>query len=409
MTSMPVTWKLRSFFYDTRTGNTVTSPAVDVVGTKIYASHGYRNTIGAQMSVFDIPTNTWIHGGPSAPDAAIAREGATGGVALGKHYVLGGYDASFNSSNAVEAFDPATGTWSTPASMSVARIGLGSASLNNKIYAIGGYGSSGSNLDMNEVFNPPTNAWTTLAPLPTPISYNTATIGYNGKVYVFGGWYITGASNLVQIYDIASNTWTTGSPMPTPRLIAGAGLLNGQIVVFGGLIPYGYTPTGQINSYTEINTTEIYDPVSNTWTIGPNMQSSYAGGQGVTYNNTQIFAIGDFFSNSAVQVLDASTNPQPTITSISVTSGKQGSSVSAVINGTNLSGATSIVFAGLGASATVQPGGTATSVPVTISIAPTAALGSHQFSVNRPTGTSNLFYTFTVVAGKKRPGQLTSE
>jgi N-acetylneuraminic acid mutarotase len=410
-TSMPVTWKLRSFFNDQRTGLFFNSPSVDLIGTKIYASHGARGACNALLSVYDIITNTWTHGGTTAPDAAVPRCGqGAGGTAFGMHYGIGG-STGLGATAAVEAFDPSTGTWSTRTSLSGARVAFGGASLNNKIYAIGGSNLYSLNpsktiYSTNEVYAPLTNAWTKLAPLPTPVTANTSTVGLNGKIYVVGGLSASGVSNLVQIYDIASNTWALGTPIPTPRFYAYAGVLSGQVVVFGGLRP-AYDAYGAIYGYGALNSTEIYDPISNTWTLGPDLQRySFDGGTGMTFNDTQVFAVsgGDF-----IQVLDATTDPQPAISSITMTSGRQGSSLSAVINGSGLSGATSIVFTGTGITAMVQPGGTSTSVPVMINITSTASTGQQQFSINTPTGSSSLFTGFTVIGGKKRSGQITAE
>jgi hypothetical protein len=406
-TSMPVSWKLRSYFNDTRTGSSVQNPSADLIGTKIYSSHGYRNGYSSQLSIYDTLTNTWTHGGATAPDASVERYTAAGGAALGRHYAIGGYGESGDSA-AVEAFDPSTGKWSAKASMPTPRRELGGASLNDRIYALGGYSSSyGTTLDTNEVYDPATNGWTTLEPMILPV-YGPATIGYNGKVYVFGGY--TGqhtTTSLVQIYDVATNTWTTGAPLPTARSFQGAGMLNGQIAVFGGLVPSGFDLDGQTISLTAVYVTELYDPASDSWTIGPDLQTYfYAGGQGVTSNGTQVFVVPGY---NYAQLLDASTNTQPTITSIAATSGRQGSTIPAVINGTDLAGATSIVFTGTGVTATVRPGGTSTSLPVTITIAPDAALGSRQFSVNTETGTSYLFTGFTVLTANSRRGQITSD
>jgi N-acetylneuraminic acid mutarotase len=412
-TQMPVAWKTRSYFNDTRTGGGVELPSADLIGNKIYTSHGYRNTFSALLSVYDIQTNTWTHGGTTAPDASIGRYSLAGGTDLKNHYAIGGFNGS-SIIPSLEAFDSSTGTWSTRSSMSVARALLGSASLGGKIYAIGGFSGdsvlgSGTIFDTNEVYNPATNTWTTLAPIPTPVAGNSATVAYNGKIYVFGGWSAAGVSNQVQIYYPAANSWTMGTPMPTPRFYANAGVLNGQIVVYGGSAPCGYDTNGMPSCYSSANITEMYDPASDTWTIGPSMQyDTFAMAQGVTFNDTQVFSIPANTNNGYVQVLDASTDPQPTITSISATSGHQGSSISAVINGTNLTGATSIVFTGIGVTARVQPGGTSTSVSVAISIARSAAISQRQFSLNTPTGSSALFTGFTVTAGKRRASQLTT-
>jgi hypothetical protein len=416
-TTMPVTWKLRSEQVDFRTGHDINGLSANLIGSKIYASHGYRNEcrsgISSMLSIYDIPTNTWTHGGASAPSATIARSETAGGTAFGKHYAMGGLtEYGTAATSAVEMFDPLTGAWSTRTSMSVARAGLGAASLDNKIYTIGGSTGtfrpeSGIILDSNEVYDPQSNTWTTLAPLPTPVMGNSATIAYNGKIFVFGGLSPTGTSNQTQIYNVDTNTWTTGAPLSTARFNAMAGLLNGQIVIFGGLYIANYSKNGQAGGYSSSDRTEIYDPTSDTWTIGPDMKLlNGQGSQGVTYNDTQIYAVGS--CSGFMQVLDASTNPQPTITSFSVTSGAPGSSISAVINGTNLSGATSIVFIGTGVTATIQPGGTSTSIPVIISIDPTATPGPQQFSVNTATGSSGLSGSFIVIAGKHKSGQITS-
>src|SRR5262249_31930299 len=153
-TTMPITWKLRSYFFDPRTGTGVVSPAANLIGTKIYTSQGTRplTSASALLSVFDISTNTWTHGGATAPDAAIARNALGGGTALGKHYAIGG-SVGGSPTTAVEEFDPTTNLWRARASMSVARGSLGVASLNDKLYAIGG-GSPGTMLDANEVYDP---------------------------------------------------------------------------------------------------------------------------------------------------------------------------------------------------------------------------------------------------------------
>jgi hypothetical protein len=120
--------------------------------------------------------------------------------------------------------------------------------------------------------------------------------------------------------------------------------------------------------------------------------------------------LGDtVYQGSTSSVLTQVVNAQPpTISSISSISGNQGTTISANITGTNLLGATSVTFTRTGVTASIQSGGTSTSLPVTITIAPDAAIGQRQFSVTAPGGTSNLFTGFTVNAGKKRSGQITS-
>jgi hypothetical protein len=89
----------------------------------------------------------------------------------------------------------------------------------------------------------------------------------------------------------------------------------------------------------------------------------------------------------------------PTITGINPVSGTPGSRVEAVISGTLLSGATKVTFAGTGVNAAIGTGGTATSLPVVITIEAGTATGSRAFTVITPAGSaaSPSGISFTVV------------
>jgi len=88
----------------------------------------------------------------------------------------------------------------------------------------------------------------------------------------------------------------------------------------------------------------------------------------------------------------------PTITKIEPSSGLQGSTVPATIFGTNLSGATAVTFSGSGLTAVLRTGGTATALPITLTIAEDAAAGARTFSVITPAGTAQSgAVSFTVI------------
>lgn len=79
----------------------------------------------------------------------------------------------------------------------------------------------------------------------------------------------------------------------------------------------------------------------------------------------------------------------PTITGISPVSGTPGSRVEAVISGTGLAGATAVKFANDGLGAAIGVGGTATSLPIVITIKADAVAGSYGFTVTTPSGTAS--------------------
>ena len=275
-------WERLADMQDPRSGPGVEGAAASLIGNKIYVSHGYRFFDSAYLSVYDIPSGTWAHGGVTAPTARIPRSEMAGGLAFGKHYAIGGRTGP----NAdVEEYDPVAQVWTTRASMSVARGGVGAASWGNKIYAVGGrnggtYGG-GTIFNLNEVYDPTLNRWTTLAPMPVAVSDNYATVAYAGKVYVFGG--TDGFSHRadVQIYNIATNSWSLGARMPTARGAAMAGVIGDKIAVFGGY------------NGSNLRVTELYDPSANSWTAGPDMPFDVSEiSQGVTFDSRGIYAIG---------------------------------------------------------------------------------------------------------------------
>src|SRR6185369_11169559 len=87
----------------------------------------------------------------------------------------------------------------------------------------------------------------------------------------------------------------------------------------------------------------------------------------------------------------------PTITSINTVKGIIGTSVLATIAGTGFAGATAVTFSGTGVTAGIRPGGTDSSLPITISIASNAVLDTRTFTVTTTAGTSPAFNGYTVV------------
>jgi hypothetical protein len=81
--------------------------------------------------------------------------------------------------------------------------------------------------------------------------------------------------------------------------------------------------------------------------------------------------------------------PAPALTGINLHALGQGGSISAVITGTNLGAATGVSFAGTGVTATIDVGGTPTSLPLTITAISTAALGARVFTVTTPGGSAS--------------------
>ncbi len=297
-------WETRAPFADPRGSNGIEGAAAAIIGSTVYVSHGYRGSGDTVfLSSYDILTDTWTHGGAGLPDAPGATQSELGGGTVnGIFYAVGGRNGPVTENR---AFNPATSTWSLAAPLTVARGAPGVATVDGKLYIMGGRdGTSigtGNILNNNEVYDPILDTWTTLTSLPIAVSDNYSTVGLGTNVYVIGGSTGGGlsgtATNAVQIYNTITDTWSIGTPMPTARKAHMAAELCGKITVFGGI---------SSGSSTNLDVTEIYDPVSNTWSLGPALPSPASEiAQGVVGNGKEAYLIGSGFFGSAEQFVFA--------------------------------------------------------------------------------------------------------
>lgn len=280
-----LSWQLKAPVIDvTGFGSVgVEGAAAGLINGKIYVSHGYSFGDNAALRIYDITTNTWSLG----PSANIARSELGGASVEGKLYVIGGRPVVSGIGDALEIFNPATNQWVNGPAMLTPRAGFGISVLNGKIHVIGGRNGdvphSGNPLAVHEVFDPATNNWIIKAPLLIPMMDNYATVAFNNKIYVFGGFDGANVSNIVQIYDSFSNSWSFGSSMPTARSNAIAGILKDHPIVIGGLS----------NTFTNTNIVEIFHPESNNWTAGPSKSIAASEmASAAPFNDTAIFTIG---------------------------------------------------------------------------------------------------------------------
>jgi len=153
--------------------------------------------------------------------------------------------------------------WAPAGTMSVERVGLTASRLpNGQVLAAGGV-AEGTQTSA-DLYDPSTNTWSPAADMSTAHSFGTATNLANGTVLVAGG-----GTNVAEIYNPQTNRWTVTGPMTQSRQYAAASLLpTGQGLVTGG-------DTAFIGGLS-CNTTEIYDPKTDVWTLGPPMLATRA-------------------------------------------------------------------------------------------------------------------------------------
>ena len=151
------------------------------------------------------------------------------------------------------------GNWSNAASMATARWEHAAILLaTGKALVLGGNDPNTIGIQNTELYNPMSDTWSS-ASAPQTVRWNaTVTLLKDGRVLYAGG--LTGdegpldsALNSTELYDPTSNTWMPAAGMRQGRQLHTATLLkNGKILLVGG------TDSGQA-----VARAEVYDPSSN--------------------------------------------------------------------------------------------------------------------------------------------------
>ena len=148
------------------------------------------------------------------------------------------------STGQVQIYDLAAEAWvnnttSMPPSMEVGNFGM--ASIGNKIYVAGGVQNSSANdaTDRLLEYDTVTGIWTELANM-TEKRFAFPLVEYHGLLYAFGGlqgpytWSTQPVINTSEVYDPSTNTWTKLPNMSFHRFGMAASVHNDEIVLIGG-------------------------------------------------------------------------------------------------------------------------------------------------------------------------------
>ena len=139
-------------------------------------------------------------------------------VANDKLYILGGFNINVASTNQIWQFDPTQAVGAKWTQMTNTPEGIMYAptcSIGGIIY-VGGASDyqGGTVVDTTNSFSfdPATNTTGTIAPIPRATG-ETRGLNFNGKMYVMGGGRVApNPNNEVDIYDPSTNTWSIGIP-----------------------------------------------------------------------------------------------------------------------------------------------------------------------------------------------------
>lgn len=238
-------------------------------------------------------------------------------------YVIGGAPTTSTVSQANEAYDILTGTWTTKANMTTARKQACSAVSGNTIYVIGGTVTGTTYLQTNEAYDSVNNTWSSKTNMTTG-RFGCSCGIVNGVIYVLGGS-ISGTANstINEAYDVSLNSWSTKTAMATGKYEGTASVVSGIIYHIGG-------QQTVVGVYGNVN--EAYDPVANTWTTKAAMTTGRWGLTSQAYGSV-IYCLSGATASvyNLNQAYDTSVNTWSTKTSL--TSVTRYLSESAIVNG----------------------------------------------------------------------------
>jgi hypothetical protein len=284
------------------TGNLVTSPRYQ--HTAALLSNGTVLITGGLTYSTTTPGTFSALASAELYDPTTLAFAATGNMTTGRAYhtatllsngqvlISGGAGTSGAELASVELYDPTTGVFTATGSMSTGRAAHTATLLSNgKVLIAGGYDSSGIPSVSAELYDPTTGVFTPTGSMSTARESHTATLLSNGKVLIAGGGNSTsGELASAELYDPSTGTFSITGSMTDPRYSHTATLLNnGKVLVAGG---YGPMPT--CSTAPVLNTAELYDPTTGTFTATGSMYTPRFNHTATLLNNNLVLvAAGD--------------------------------------------------------------------------------------------------------------------
>jgi len=255
----------------------------------ISAALGALSSNGVTLSVIGF--------GPATGSLNIARD-TDAAVLLsdGRVLIIGGFNGSLPSQylTSSELYDPSAGTFALTGALTTGRADFTTTLLPNGKVLVAGGSNQGNALASAELYDPATGTFTSTGSLATPRYSHTATLLPNGNVLVAGGFNLTGNTlNFLasaELYDPATGLFTSAGTMTAPRYVHTATLLfNGKVLIAGG-----YNATGALAS------AELYDSTNGTFSaIAGSMTTARSGATANLLNNGKVLLIGGTTAASA--------------------------------------------------------------------------------------------------------------
>jgi len=208
-------------------------------------------------------------------------------------YVIGGVTATspYVAVDSVNSYNPATGEWTDLASMPTGVRGAsGGLGYDGRIYVFGGEDTSYATSSATQIYDPASDSWTTGTSMPVAL-WEAKCASYSSYLFVAGGE-SSGAVDTLYRYTVESDSWTTMAPMPVATVCGTFVYANGYLYYMGGVI----------GAYTDVtDAVWRYYYWSDTWEAAADMpvplaaHAAVLGFDGMVY----VFGGGDTGYNAA--------------------------------------------------------------------------------------------------------------
>ena len=232
-------------------------------------------------------------------------------------YILGGEDISDRPFNTMYRYNPATNTYTTLTPFFIEVTDGVAVCLGGNIFKMMGDTISASS-NAVEIYNIATGTWTFGQGNPFDGRAGFASAFVQGNyIYIAGGRFLgnTDATTKTYRYDTATDTWSDDAiaDLPQSRWAAASAFYNNGGVLAGGYIAHG--PFHQVPTASAIS----WDPISNAWITLPDMLGERASFSGTVLGGSfHVVGGGSFASPSSGtndnQKLTCSPTPRPTVT-----------------------------------------------------------------------------------------------
>jgi len=197
----------------------------------------------------------------------------------GRIVVVGGFLASGGNSRRVDAYDPATDSWSRLPDLPTSVDHAAAAAWQGRVVVVGGYDTTRTPLRAAFLYDG--RRWRALPPPPEERAAAAAAATADGRVWVVGGRTRDGLATRMLSLDLRTLRWSS-LPGPRPREHLAATALGGRVYALGGRLA-GYD--------TNLATVEAFVPRRRAWQRLPDLPDP-RGGTGAAAIAGRIVSIG---------------------------------------------------------------------------------------------------------------------